>query len=104
MSKAINEITWKDLEPGCVVLEPGNARAYRTGDWRTAGHPKVDVESCVKCGQCFIFCPDMAIEGTGEGYFLPNLYYCKGCGICAHECPVKCIEMVAEGDREVRKG
>jgi pyruvate ferredoxin oxidoreductase delta subunit len=46
----------------------------------------------------------MAIERTGEGYFLPNLYYCKGCGICAQECPVKCIEMVGEEDREVRKG
>ena len=104
MGKASHEIVWRELEPGCVVVEAGNARVYKTGDWRTSGHPRVDVERCIKCAQCYIFCPDIAIERTEEGYFLPNLYYCKGCGICAHECPVKCIEMVGEGEREVRKG
>jgi pyruvate ferredoxin oxidoreductase delta subunit len=104
MVKAMDEIGWRELEVGCVVLEPGNARGYRTGDWRTAGHPRVDVGRCVKCGQCYMFCPDIAIGRTAEGYYLPDLYYCKGCGICAHECPVKCIEMVSELEGEVRKG
>jgi pyruvate ferredoxin oxidoreductase delta subunit len=98
MAKPITEIVWTELEPGCVIVEPGNAREYRTGDWRTVGHPKVDTERCIKCAQCYIFCPDAAIERNEQGYFLPNLYYCKGCGICAHECPVKCIDMVPEGE------
>jgi pyruvate ferredoxin oxidoreductase delta subunit len=87
---------WKDLEPGCVITEPGNSQTYRTGDWRTAGHPVIDQKRCIHCAQCYIFCPDAAIDRTESGDFVPNLYYCKGCGICAHECPVNCIEMVEE--------
>ncbi len=96
MVKAMGEMGWRELEVGCVVVEPGNSRVYRTGDWRTAGHPAVDVERCTRCAQCFMFCPDAAISRTEQGYYLPDLFYCKGCGICAHECPVKCIEMVEE--------
>ena len=96
MTKPMDQITWKELAPGIVILEPGNAKAYRTGDWRTAGHPKVDTEKCIKCGQCFIFCPEAAFSRTDDGHYEPDMYYCKGCGICAHECPVKCIEMVEE--------
>ena len=98
MAKVVNELNWRDLKPGCVVVEAGNARSYRTGDWRTGAHPVVDVERCIKCSLCFMFCPDVAIRQTAEGYYLPDLYYCKGCGICAHECPVKCIDMVEESE------
>ena len=31
-----------------------------------------------------------------DGYFEPNLYYCKGCGICSHECPKDVITMIEE--------
>jgi len=50
----------------------------------------------VKCGVCYIFCPDAAINETDEGFFEADLYYCKGCGICAHECPTQAITMVEE--------
>jgi pyruvate ferredoxin oxidoreductase delta subunit len=50
----------------------------------------------VKCGICYVFCPDAAIYETEEGYFEADLYYCKGCGICAHECPTQAITMVEE--------
>ncbi len=44
--------------------------------------------SCTECGNCFIFCPDLAIrrDPCGFGYVV-DLDYCKGCGICVHECP-----------------
>jgi pyruvate ferredoxin oxidoreductase delta subunit len=31
-----------------------------------------------------------------EGFFVPDLDYCKGCSVCAHECPHMAITMVLE--------
>ena len=95
MTKPENEITWKDLEIGSIVTEPGNASQYQTGDWRSQ-KPIVDKDKCNKCTLCFIYCPEGCIERDTEGYFEPNLFYCKGCGICATECPKKAITMVEE--------
>ena len=95
MAKPENEITWRDLEIGFVVTEPGNARCYRTGDWKTM-KPVLDRERCVHCGLCYIYCPDMSYALDAEGFFVADLNYCKGCGICAHECPTKAISMVPE--------
>lgn len=95
MAKSELELSWKDLEVGCVVSEPGNASQYRTGDWRSV-RPVWDTEKCIQCGVCYIFCPDMAIKKTQDGYFEADLYYCKGCGICAQECITGCIRMLEE--------
>ena len=98
MAKTIKsefDLTWTDLEIGCVVSNPGNASQYKTGDWRSL-RPIVDFDKCIRCGVCYIFCPDMAIMKNDDGYFEANLYYCKGCGICAQECFTGCISMVAE--------
>lgn len=95
MTKPMNEHTWRDIEVGAVILEPGNAASYKTGDWRSL-RPTLDKERCIKCAVCWMFCPDEAIEKTGDGYYVANLEYCKGCGICANECTTKCITMVQE--------
>ncbi len=95
MTKPENEITWKDLEIGSIVTEPGNASQYQTGDWRLQ-RPIIDKSKCNKCTLCYIFCPEGCIERDAEGYFEVNLFYCKGCGICATECPKKAITMVEE--------
>ncbi|MFH0847376.1 MAG: 4Fe-4S binding protein [Chloroflexota bacterium] len=95
MPKSENELTCKDLAPGAIVTEAGNAAQYRTGDWRQQ-RPLLDKDFCNKCGLCFLFCPEGCIQPDDEGYFVADLKYCKGCGICAEECPQKAISMVEE--------
>ncbi len=95
MVKSESELTWKDLEIGSIVVEPGNASQYATGGWRSQV-PLFDLSKCNKCGLCYIFCPEGCIEQDEQEFFLANLYYCKGCGICARECPKDVITMAAE--------
>ncbi len=95
MPKNESELTAKDIEIGAIVTEPGNARQYRTGDWRSQ-KPIYDFNRCIKCGLCQIFCPEGCIYPNPEGYFEADMYYCKGCGICARECWTKVITMVEE--------
>jgi len=96
MAKAADELTWQDLEVGCAVSEPGNARSYRTGDWKTF-RPVLDKEKCIQCGICHLYCPERAYpEPNEDGHFIADLYFCKGCGICAYECPTQAISMVEE--------
>ncbi len=95
MTKRENELTWKDIETGFIVTEPGSARQYRTGDWKSE-RPIVDKSKCIKCGLCFIYCPEGCIQQDAEGYYEADLFYCKGCGICARECWPKAITMVEE--------
>ena len=95
MKKNESELTWKDLEIGCIVTEPGSSREYRTGDWRSL-KPTYDFKKCIKCGVCQIYCPEGCIKQNAEGYFQANLFWCKGCGICSKECPTRVITMVNE--------
>ena len=95
MVKSEGELTWQDLEIGCIVTEPGSARQYRTGDWRSQ-RPTYDFRKCIKCAICHIFCPEGCIGKNDWGHFETDLYYCKGCGVCAKECPTRVITMVEE--------
>ena len=95
MKKSESELTWKDLEIGCIVTEPGSSREYRTGDWRSQ-KPTYDFTRCIKCGLCQIYCPEGCIRQNADGYFEANLFWCKGCGICHRECPTGVISMVDE--------
>ena len=36
MSKAWDQVTWQEIEVGGVLTEPGTARNYNTGDWRSS--------------------------------------------------------------------
>ena len=95
MKKSESELTWKDLEIGNIVTEPGSSREYRTGDWRSQ-KPTYDFTRCIKCGLCQIYCPEGCIRQNADGYFEANLFWCKGCGICHRECPTGVISMVDE--------
>lgn len=98
MTKPENELTWRDIPPGAIVTEPGNASQYRTGDWRSQ-RTSYDFSKCIKCGLCSIFCPEGCVEENMGGYFEADMFYCKGCGICAQECPTGVITMKEEEER-----
>ncbi len=87
---------WKDLPIGGIINKPGNSMEVKTGSWR-ALKPVIDLDKCIKCLLCWIYCPDNAIIRRDDDYVEVDYVYCKGCGICANECPTKAIEMVEEG-------
>lgn len=95
MAKSEGELTWKDLEIGCISTEPGSASQYKTGAWRSQ-RPTYTFDRCIKCGICQLYCPEGCIFQNKEGRFEANFDYCKGCGLCAHECPTRVITMVEE--------
>lgn len=79
------------LNKGAVVRDAGNSIENKTGGWRTF-KPVINKAKCIKCGKCWVNCPDIAVYKKGD-FFYVNYDYCKGCGICASVCPVKCIAM-----------
>lgn len=88
---------WKDIPIGGIIDTPGSAREYKTGTWRIM-RPIWDVNKCINCMQCWLFCPDLAIiqnDAKMEGI---DYDYCKGCGTCAAVCPKDAIEMRPEPD------
>ena len=48
---------------------------------------------CIGCKNCWIYCPEAALEWTANNKPAMISRSCKGCGVCANECPVKAIEM-----------
>ncbi len=88
-------LTWKELLVGCVVTEPGSTVQYSTGDWRSQ-KPNWDHKMCMKCGICYLSCPQSCIGQNEEKYFEANYYHCYGCGVCATECPTRAITMAEE--------
>ncbi len=87
-----------DLTIGGNIYTAGNAKEFKTGDWRSM-KPVWIKEKCTQCGLCFPVCPDDSIPVSKEtlqrGDF--NYDYCKGCGVCAKVCPFGAIEMKEEG-------
>ncbi len=90
-------VSWRELAPGTLDTDPGGARQYETGDWKSR-HPVLDKAKCTKCGLCFVYCPEGCIHADKEGFFVADLKYCKGCGVCPAECPRKAIVMENEGE------
>ena len=86
---------WKELAEGGIITEAGNAREYRTGDWRTF-IPRWDESKCSQCLTCWVFCPDSSIEVKEAKMVGIDYDHCKGCGICAVQCPKKAIAMEKE--------
>lgn len=86
---------WDGTPRGGTILEAGNARNFKTGDWRSM-RPIWSEDKCVHCMRCWVFCPDSSIL-TQDGKMTSIDYdYCKGCGICSKECPTNAIAMISE--------
>ncbi len=89
----INEKTvWQDLTEGLQIHEAATAKAFETGEWRTAT-PVIDMDKCKQCLLCVPYCPDSCIpvkNGKREEF---DYDHCKGCGICVKACPFGAITM-----------
>ena len=86
---------WETLAPGGSIVGDEAPRT-ETGGWRTGLKPQVELEKCVNCLLCWLYCPDSAVKLDGTTFVGFDLRYCKGCEICAVTCPVGAIEMVPE--------
>jgi pyruvate ferredoxin oxidoreductase delta subunit len=92
----MKKLKWQELPIGAIIEEPGSARKFKTGDWRSV-RPIWDANKCSSCLICFIYCPDNSIKVDSSGKMIGiDLDYCKGCGICEVECPKKAIQMEGE--------
>jgi pyruvate ferredoxin oxidoreductase delta subunit len=70
-------LTSKDISLGSIIANAGNAVQYKTGDWRSE-RPVLNKDRCIKCGICYIYCPEGCIRQNPEGHFEADLYHCKG--------------------------
>ncbi|MDQ7828463.1 MAG: 4Fe-4S dicluster-binding protein [Armatimonadota bacterium] len=89
-------LPWRDLDAGPVL--PGEtSRRFLTGDWRER-RPRLDLDRCVHCLLCWLYCPDTSVLVAGGRVVGIDLDYCKGCGVCAAVCPpsAAAITMVEE--------
>ena len=85
----------KGFRAGQAGFEPGRNPHYRKYSTRSM-RPVTDFDACTKCGQCWLLCPDSALDTTPEGYYDVSLASCCGCGVCEESCPAKAITMVSE--------
>jgi NADPH-dependent glutamate synthase beta subunit-like oxidoreductase len=51
--------------------------------------------TCTHCDNCVTYCPDLAVQRTGDGYRVLG-DYCKGCGVCVSQCPTGSMKMLEE--------
>ena len=93
MKNEINSSTpYQDLTIGGNIYTAGNAKEFKTGDWRSQKPIWIE-EKCKQCGLCFPVCPDDAIPVTKEQKRIDfNYDACKGCMVCLKACPFNAIE------------
>jgi Pyruvate/2-oxoacid:ferredoxin oxidoreductase delta subunit len=53
----------------------------------------VITSECINCGECIIYCAELAIDVGGPFYTI-NSSKCNNCGICENYCPVNAIKEV----------
>jgi pyruvate ferredoxin oxidoreductase delta subunit len=90
---------WTKMREGIIVdaMKVGTRNPiYKKWSTRTR-RPLVNFDTCIKCTQCWLQCPDECFEVTPEGTYEVVYEACIGCSICADVCPVPdCIVMVNE--------
>ncbi len=90
---------WTQMREGIIVeaMKVGTRNPiYKKWSTRTR-RPLVNFDTCIKCTQCWLQCPDECFEVTPEGTYEVVYEACIGCRLCAAVCPVPdCITMVNE--------
>jgi pyruvate ferredoxin oxidoreductase delta subunit len=82
-----------------TISYPKKGAQGKTGNWRVF-KPVLDRSKCVKCLQCWMFCPEATIIRNKDDTISIDYEYCKGCGICANVCKVKAITMEREAEKK----
>ena len=87
---------WTQMREGIIVeaMQVGTRNPlYKKWSTRTR-RPLVNFDTCIKCTQCWLQCPDECFEVTPEGTYEVVYEACIGCSICEEVCPVPdCITM-----------
>ena len=65
MTEINNKTPMEKLTIGGDIYTAGNAREFKTGDWRSM-RPVFDEEKCKQCGLCFPVCPEDSIPVDKE--------------------------------------
>jgi len=90
---------WTHMREGIIVeaMQVGTRNPiYKKWSTRTR-RPLINFDTCIKCTQCWLQCPDECFEVTPEGTYEVVYEACIGCSICAEVCPVPdCVTMVNE--------
>jgi len=79
--------------PSDTSFEAGYLISKNAG-WRSI-RPIIEIEKCVGCMQCYLYCPDGVISIENNKAVI-DYDFCKGCGICEKICKLNAIEMEAE--------
>lgn len=85
----------EEIKKGAVIDKPGNSKVTKTGGWRSF-RPVILQEKCIKCYNCWKYCPDNSIKINNKGEVYVDYDYCKGCLICFNECPADAIKKEVE--------
>ncbi|MEM2899837.1 MAG: 4Fe-4S dicluster-binding protein [Thermoplasmata archaeon] len=93
----ISKSGWKKIPIGGINPNAGSGAKYHTGSWRIR-KPMYRTSKCIQCFQCWISCPDVAINVNEKRVQGIEYYHCKGCGICAQVCPTSAIVLVDEDE------
>src|SRR5579859_4665237 len=92
---------WMQMREGIIVeAQQVGTRNPLYKKWSTrTRRPLVNFDTCIKCTQCWLQCPDECFEVTPEGTYEVVYEACIGCSICEEVCPVPdCVTMVNELD------
>ena len=90
---------WTQMREGIIVeAQQVGTRNPLYKKWSTrTRRPLVNFDTCIKCTQCWLQCPDECFEVTPEGTYEVVYEACIGCSVCEEVCPVPdCIAMVNE--------
>ena len=89
------DVSWKEITPGGIIYDAGNAEDFKTGDWRSM-KPVWKEDKCKQCLLCWPVCPDSSIPVKDKKRLDFDFDHCKGCGVCVEACPFGAIEFVEE--------
>jgi uncharacterized protein len=63
--------------------------------------PKLNIKSCIKCGECVEVCPTGAASIEGSDFPTYNLAKCIGCAQCIAICPETALQIIWDTDIKI---